>query len=74
MGQLVADVPSGPSLTPPQESKKKCLPRLGVCGREPSTETAASAKQGSPPHWQFFKLHAGLRFAHGFQTSVHTRI
>jgi hypothetical protein len=25
IGQLVADVPSGLSLTPPQETKKKCL-------------------------------------------------
>jgi hypothetical protein len=37
-------------------------------GRE---KIAAPAKQGSPHHWQFSKVHTGLRFAHGFQTSVH---
>jgi hypothetical protein len=38
---------------------------------QPSTEITAPAKQGSPHHWQFSKTHADLRFAHGFQTSVH---
>jgi hypothetical protein len=28
-----------------------CLPRLGICGRHPSIEIAAPAKQGSPHHW-----------------------
>jgi hypothetical protein len=32
------------------------LPRLGVCGREPSAEIAAPAKQ-MPNHWKFYKAH-----------------
>jgi hypothetical protein len=46
------------------------LARLGVCGRQPSTEIAAPTKQSSSQHWQFSKAHIGSRTAHGFQTSV----
>jgi hypothetical protein len=31
IGQLVADVPSGLSLTPPQETNKETEPVMGVC-------------------------------------------
>jgi hypothetical protein len=47
------------------------LPSLWVCGRQPSTEIAAPAKQSSPHHWKFSKAHTDSRFAHGFQASVH---
>jgi hypothetical protein len=30
---------------------------LGICGRYPSIEIAASAKQGTPHYWQFSKAH-----------------
>jgi hypothetical protein len=46
------------------------LAPLGLCSRQPSTEIAAPAKQNSKHHWKFSKVHTGLRFAHGFQTSV----
>jgi hypothetical protein len=47
------------------------LHRLKVCGRQPSTEIAAPAKQSSPHHWKFSKAHTGSRTAPGFQTSVY---
>jgi hypothetical protein len=50
------------------------LARLGFCGRQPSTEIAASAKQGSPQHWKFSNAHTCSRFAHGFQTAVLMRL
>jgi hypothetical protein len=31
----------------------------------------APAKQSSPHHWKYSKVHTASRFAHGFQTSVH---
>jgi hypothetical protein len=46
------------------------LPRLGVCGRQSSTEIVSPAQQNSLHHWQFSKVHTGSRFAHGFQSSV----
>jgi hypothetical protein len=36
---------------------------LGFCGRRPSNEIVAPAKQGSPRHWQFYKVHTGPRIA-----------
>jgi hypothetical protein len=35
---------------------------------------AAPAKQGSPHHWKFSKLHVGSRFAHCFQPSLFIRL
>jgi hypothetical protein len=36
-------------------------------GADTYFKIAASAKQGSPHHWKFSKMHAGPRFAHDFQ-------
>jgi hypothetical protein len=38
------------------------------------TEIAVPTKQSSPHHWKCSKAHEGLRFAHGFQTSVYIYI
>jgi hypothetical protein len=46
-----------------------CLPRLGTSGRPLTLKIAASAKQASPHHLKFTKVHIGPRFAHGFQPS-----
>jgi hypothetical protein len=48
--------------------------RLGIRGRYPSNEIAAPAKQGSPHHWQFSKVHTGSRFTHSFQNSLRIRL
>jgi hypothetical protein len=38
-------------------------PAWEFCGKYPSVEIAAPAKQGSPHHWQFSKAHPGPRIA-----------
>jgi hypothetical protein len=50
------------------------LSRLGICGRNPSTEIAAPAKWGSPHHWQSLEVHTGPRYACSIPNSVHLQL
>jgi hypothetical protein len=47
---------------------------VGICRRHLRLKIAAPAKQGSPHHWEFFKVHTGPRFAQDFQPSVCIRL
>jgi hypothetical protein len=40
---------------------------MGVCGRYPSFQIAASAKQLYPKNWQISKVHTDPLFFYGFQ-------
>jgi hypothetical protein len=47
------------------------LARVRICGRNSSTEIAAHAKESSPYHWKFCKVHTGSRCLCRFPNSVH---
>jgi hypothetical protein len=47
-----------------------CLPRLGICFRHVSFETAASANLSAAHYWQFSMTHTDPRITRGFQNSV----
>jgi hypothetical protein len=46
------------------------LALLGTSSRLLPHKIAAPAKQGSPHHWKFSKIHTSPQFAHGFQPSI----
>jgi hypothetical protein len=46
-------------------------PAWELAGRHVPLKIAAPAKQGSPHHRKFSKVHTDPRFGHGFQPSVY---